>query len=92
MSKEKILEEFKKRFFNNEVSDIDGKTDYYLNEDEANEVNLLDFLSKAIAQTREETIREVEEILEDPFTDYTYEEMFKSTFRRLKELLNKLKK
>lgn len=57
MSKENLLKDWKDKFLNSEQSDLGG-TDYYLN-DEANEVNLIAFLSHAIDQTREETIREI---------------------------------
>lgn len=86
--KEQTLEWFKNKY---RLSGLHSQpTGYMKFEDKTEEV--FKDVELLINKTREETIRGVEEILSYDFSDNTYEEMFKITFKSLKELLNKLKK
>lgn len=74
-TKEEILKEFSEIFDNLKISNMQAN-------------GLLLLISKAIAQTREETIREVEDSLPEETFDDTYNYALKEVRRRL----NKLKK
>ena len=94
MSKEKILEEFDKKLL--KVCDVYEKaadnTSEKLENWEKERKEIKQFLSQAIDKTREETIREVEEVL-----DYYFEGLIiipypELTRDQIKKHLNKLKK
>ncbi len=103
MDKEKILEEFEKSVFGDFFAggtfvDNEKQVMYTSGFKEGfNKAKNMSkqFLSKAIAQTREETIREVEEIIEKGKGYYSSEEMrdgyyiLKDLQQSLKSLINK---
>jgi predicted Fe-S protein YdhL (DUF1289 family) len=87
--KQKLLEEFELKLHNvyATIFQLSGYDDKQLKE----KMDVMtSFLSKAIGQTREETIREVEEILPDEY-DLTESESV-SLLNKIKQSLNKLKK
>ena len=94
MSKEKILEEYKNRF--GKRKDITTFNDEYSREiiyltKKQKEVS--DWISKAIAKTREETIREVEYNLPLEYhPDGDSEKGYNACLGEIKITLNKLKK
>jgi hypothetical protein len=78
MSKEKILEEFGEKLKDIEIKDRDG-------------VKLMLLASKIINQTREETIREVEEGICELESGLQGHQAY-TAIERINQVLNKLKK
>lgn len=100
MSKEKILEEFELKLHNvyATIFQLSGYDDKQLKE---KMYTMTSFLSKAIDQTEEETIRECEELLpeeyETPWNSIDAETCmiqlgYNEAVKEIKQSLNKLKK
>jgi hypothetical protein len=87
MSKEKILEEFDKKYYSKYLLNGDKMPAFEMNNAFLEDVK--QFLSQALDQTKEETIRKMEEVL--PNRDEIIEDPI-GYLERLEEDLNKLKK
>ena len=86
--KEQILKEFDEKYVSNKI----GKIYSWKAEAYTDCLGVRDFIKYAIAQTREETIREVEESLIKWFDEEWVDYYSKDVNRDIKEILNKLKK
>ena len=87
MSKEKILEEFIQLRIKIPYQNFNlSPSDFYKLENGF--IVLQDFFLKAIDQTREETIRKVEELLPEE----TFDDTYNYALKEVRDILNKLKK